>query len=234
VKPQTLAALAARRQARRAVVLITRLDDGAQALVDTADAEGELPLGTTALAEARALLQRAESGLLDCDAGLFARSYVPPPRLLVVGAVHIAQTLHAIATAVGYEVTIIDPRAAFAASQGFAAIGVVSEWPDAALRELAPDAGSAVVTLSHDPKLDDPALLVALRSPAFYVGALGSRRTHAQRVTRLQELGVGDQLHRVHAPVGLALGGRSAGEIAVAIMAEIVQVRCRAVAAPLS
>ena len=110
---------------------------------------------------------------------------MPAPRLFIIGAVHIAQALHAVAQVAGFDVSVIDPRAAFAASQHFTSVGVIEEWPDAALRRLAPDAGSAVVALTHDPKLDDPALAVALRSPAFYVGALGSRRTHAQRLERL-------------------------------------------------
>jgi xanthine dehydrogenase accessory factor len=227
LKPATYAALAAARVAHHAVVLVTRLADGAQVLLDAAQVSGDFAPAEPALVEARARLLRAESGPLTCDPGLFARCYVPAPRLFIVGAVHIGQALHAVAGVVGYEVTVIDPRSAFAASQHFAALGVLEEWPDAALRRLAPDAGSAVVALTHDPKLDDPALAAALRSPAFYVGALGSRRTHAQRLERLRELGLGAAAARIHAPIGLDLGGRSAGEIAVAIMAEIIQVRCR-------
>jgi xanthine dehydrogenase accessory factor len=227
MRPQTLAALTVVRAARRPIALITRLSDGAQALVDQRGIEGELALDAAVVTAVRARLARAESGMLESDAGLFVRCYAPPPRLLIVGAVHIGQALQAIAAVVGYEVTVIDPRAAFAASQHFVRGAVVSDWPDEAMRRLAPDAGTAVVTLTHDPKLDDPALILALRSPAFYIGALGSRRTHAQRLARLQELGFGQELQRLHAPVGLDLGGRSAGEIAVAIMAEIIQVRCR-------
>ena len=224
----TYPALLAARAARRAVVLITRLQDGVRALVDGPDVSGPLEPPAPALQEARARLARNESGVLAGEPELFARCYVPAPRLFIIGAVHIAQALHTIARAVGFEVTVIDPRAAFAASQEFAAIGVIEEWPDAALRRLAPDAGSAVVALTHDPKLDDPALAVALRSPAFYVGALGSRRTHAQRLERLAALGLAEAAQRVRAPSGLDLGGRSAGEIAVSIVAEIIQMRCRA------
>jgi xanthine dehydrogenase accessory factor len=232
VKADTLAALAAARAGRRPVALVTRLGDGLQALVEPTGVAGELPLDDAAIAAVRAQLARAESGVLEGDAGLFVRCYAPPPRLLIVGAVHIGQALKAVSEIVGYEVTVIDPRAAFAASQHFRPGEVVGDWPDEAMRRLALDAGTAVVTLTHDPKLDDPALIAALRSPAFYIGALGSRRTHAQRVTRLQEAGLGPELPRLHAPVGLDLGGRSAGEIAVAIMAQIIQVRCRP--APLS
>ena len=227
MRAQTFAALAAARAARRPVALVTRLGDGAQALVDADSVDGDLALDAAAVAEVRARLGRADSGTLAGDAGLFARCYGPAPRLLIVGAVHIGQALQAIATTVGYAVTVIDPRSGFAASQHFARGEVVSDWPDEAMRRLAPDAGTAVVTLTHDPKLDDPALIAALRSPAFYIGALGSRRTHAQRLARLQELGFGQELQRLHAPIGLDLGGRAAGEIAVAIMAEIIQVRCR-------
>jgi xanthine dehydrogenase accessory factor len=227
VKAATLATLGAARAAKRPVALVTRLSDGAQALMDAAGVSGELAVDAATVTAVRARLARAESGMLEGDAGLFARCYVPPPRLLIVGAVHIGQALQAVAAVVGYEVTVIDPRSAFAASQDFATTTVVGDWPDEAMRRLAPDAGTAVVALTHDPKLDDPALVAALRSPAFYVGALGSRRTHAQRLARLRERGLADELQRIHAPIGLDLGGRSAGEIAVAIMAEIIQVRCR-------
>jgi xanthine dehydrogenase accessory factor len=222
------AALTAARAARRAAVVLTRLADGAQVLLDGTAVVGELSPSAACIEEAHARLARADSGPLSADSGLFARCYVPAPRLFIVGAVHIGQALQTIASVVGYEVTVIDPRRAFAVSQRFAAVGVLDEWPDAALRRLAPDAGSAVVALTHDPKLDDPALAAALRSPAFYVGALGSRRTHAQRLERLAALGLATEAQRLHAPIGLDLGGRSAGEIAVAIMAQIIQVRCRA------
>ncbi|MCC7461435.1 MAG: XdhC family protein [Gammaproteobacteria bacterium] len=222
------AAVCAARAARRASVRVTRLADGVDALLDAAGHSGALALPAAALDEARARLARNESGVLACDPRLFARCYLPPPRLFVIGAVHVAQPLRTMARAVGFEVTIIDPRTAFAASQAFTATDVVEEWPDAALRRLAPDSGSAVVALTHDPKLDDPALAVALRSPAFYVGALGSRRTHAQRLERLAALGLAEESRRIHAPIGLDLGGRSAGEIAAAIIAEIIQVRYRA------
>ena len=226
------AALAAARAARRAVARVSRLQDGVQALVEATGTTGPLPLPQPVLDEVRARLARNDSGLLATDSALFVRCYVPAPRLFIIGAVHIAQALHTLARVVGYEVTVIDPRTAFATSQQFAGLGVVDEWPDAALRRLAPDAGSAVVALTHDPKLDDPALAVALGSPAFYVGALGSRRTHAQRLERLAALGLGEAARRIHAPIGLDLGGRSAGEIAVSIMAQIVQERCRPASAP--
>jgi len=214
------------RTARQAVALVTRLADGARVLVDETDHDGELPLDEGLLAQVRAALVAGRSELLPGDA-LFVRSYVPTARLVVVGAVHIAQHLVAMAANAGFAVTLVDPRTAFATAERFPGAEISREWPDRALQRLAPDATTAVVTLSHDPKLDDPSLAVALASDAFYVGALGSRRTHAKRVERLRELGLGDRVERIHAPIGLDLGGRSAVEIAVAILAEIIQVRHR-------
>jgi xanthine dehydrogenase accessory factor len=144
--------------------------------------------------------------------------------MIVVGAVHIAQPLAAMAALAEYAVTIVDPRQAFATQERFPGVALVGDWPDAALRALAPDARTAVVALTHDPKLDDPALAAALRSPAFYVGALGSRKTHAARIERMRAHGFSDaELTRIHAPVGLDLGARSPAEIAVSILAEVTQ-----------
>ncbi len=223
--PATLAALRQAQAQGRSVALVTRLGDGAQCLVESQQIRGELALSPAAHAEVQERLTGDRSGPLQCDEALFTRVYAPAYRLLIVGAVHIAQALAPIAAIAGYEVTVIDPRQAFAAPARFPGISLRHEWPDAALASLAPDAQTAVVALSHDPKLDDPALAAALASPAFYVGALGSRRTHAARATRLAELGLGEQLARLRAPVGLDLGGRSSAEIAVAIVAEIIQSR---------
>ena len=153
------------------------------------------------------------------------RSYLPSPRLLLVGAVHIAQALAPMAAQAGFAVTVVDPRRAFASADRFPGVTLDHRWPAEALAAHGLDAGTAVVTLAHDPKIDDPALLAALPSRAFYVGALGSRKTHAQRVERLTEAGVGDTLPRLRAPIGLDLGGRAPAEIAVAILAEVLQVR---------
>ena len=220
-------AVLAARDARRSVALVTRLADGAQCLVTASAVDGNLELPEAALAEVRDRLHSDQTGPLAADAGLFARIYAPGARLAIVGAVHIAQHLAPMAAAIGFEVTIIDPRSAFRTAERFPGVALVGEWPDAALRAFAPDAQTAVVVLAHDPKLDDPALTVALTSPAFYVGALGSRRTHAKRVVRLGALGLGTRLERLRAPAGLDLGGRSPAEIAVAIIAEIVQQRYR-------
>ncbi len=213
------------RSAKRPATVVTRLTDGAQALVEGGAVSGELTLAAALLAEVRGRERADRSGPLDTDSSLFVRIYAPPPRLLAVGAVHIAQALAPMATLVGYEVTIIDPRRSFAARDRFPNVSLTDEWPDEALARLAPDARTAVVTLTHDPKFDDPALVAALESPAFYVGALGSSRTHSQRIERLTEMGMKHQLHRLHAPVGLDLGGRSPAEIALAILAQITQVR---------
>ena len=146
----------------------------------------------------------------------------PPLRLFVVGAVHIAQALAPMASLLGYAVTVIDPRRAFVTAERFPDVTVVTEWPDEALVAAELDARSAVVTLTHDPKLDDPALHVALASPAFYIGSLGSRRTHARRIDRLTEAGfTPETLARIHAPVGLDIGAVTAGEIAASIAAEL-------------
>ena len=150
--------------------------------------------------------------------------YNPPLRMVIVGAVHIAQALADMAATTGYAVTIVDPRPAFASEARFPGHDIVNDWPDVALESLEVDARTAIVTLSHDPKLDDPALSHALGSPAFYVGALGSTRTHAKRVARLVAAGFSDtQIARIHAPVGLDIGARTPAEIATSALAEITQ-----------
>ena len=152
----------------------------------------------------------------------FVHVFNPPLRLIVVGAVHISQPLVRMAGGLGYDVTLVDPRGAFATAERFPGVAVCSEWPDDALEALGVDGRTAVVTLTHDPKLDDPALHTALRSEAFYIGALGSRRTHAQRVERLAGAGFDEAaIGRIHAPVGLDLGGRAPAEIALAIAAQM-------------
>jgi xanthine dehydrogenase accessory factor len=144
-------------------------------------------------------------------------------RLILVGAVHVAQPLAEMATLSGFAVTIVDPRRAFATAARFPGQALVVRWPDVAVTELAPDARTAVVTLTHDPKLDDPALIAALATPAFYVGCLGSQKTHGARKARLGAAGVSEAAQdRLHGPVGLRIGARTPAEIAVSILAEIV------------
>ena len=206
------------RAAQRPVVLLTWLATGQQSLAHPDDA------GALSDAVRRALAKdRCEA--VDTDAGpVFLEVWNPPLRMILVGAVHIAQPLARMAALAGFAVIVVDPRAAFATRERFPGIELSAQWPDQALFELAPDARTAVVTLTHDPKLDDPALLAALRSPAFYVGALGSSRTHAVRLDRLRAAGL-DEAHlaRLRGPVGLSIGAQSPAEIAVSILAQVIE-----------
>lgn len=189
--------------------------------VTDAEARDDLPAG--AVDEVRT---SGRAVVVDRPGGpVFLRPYLPPVRVVIVGAVHIAQPLTALVRAAGYGVCVIDPRTRFASDERFPDVEVVDAWPDAGLEQVGIDERTAVVCLTHDPKLDDPALRTALSSPAFYVGALGSRRTHAQRRERLKAAGVSDaDIDRIRAPVGLDLGGRAPEEIAVSILAEIIGV----------
>jgi len=227
MKAATLARIARAQQQREALLVVTRLADGAQCVVDAAGCSGDLALAPEQAAEAAALLAAGRSAGLAAAAGLFARAYVPAPRLLIVGAVHIAQALASMAAAAGFEVIVIDPRGAFASPERFPGVQLSDEWPDEALARLGLDPATALVALSHDPKLDDPALELALPSALFYIGALGSRRTHEKRLERLRAAGLGDLTGRIHSPIGLDLGGRAPAEIAVSILAEVIQVRYR-------
>ena len=221
--------LNAARRDGRAVALATNLRSGEQRLVYEGDSEGDLCLDVDMIAAAGDALRRDECTTFETPAGrVFVQVFNPLPRLIVVGAVHIAQPLARMAAISGYGVTLIDPRRAFAESDKFAGFAVSDEWPDEALARLKLDRRTAVVTLTHDPKLDDPALTTALRSPAFYIGALGSKKTHAARLSRLREAGFSDdEMARIHGPVGLGIGALSPAEIALSIMAEVTQVRRR-------
>jgi xanthine dehydrogenase accessory factor len=220
--PDLLDRLRQARAARRAVALLTRLPDGAQLLF--ADDAAAPALAEAALAASADDAARSVTG---GDETWFIHPHNPPLRLIVVGAVHIAQALVPMALQLGFAVTVVDPRRAFATEERMGErVAISTDWPDEAMAALAPDARTAVVTLTHDPKLDDPALEVALRSPAFYVGSLGSRRTHAKRIARLTEAGLTEaELAKIHAPVGLDIGAVTAPEIAVSILAQIVSAR---------
>jgi xanthine dehydrogenase accessory factor len=213
-----LAALNAERAARRGAIVVTNAQTGAQRLVKAADVAKD-PLRTTL--EAR--LRSGKSGAADTEEGrVFLTVHVPSTRLVVIGAVHISQALAPIAQLLGYDVTIIDPRTAFATKERFPDVPVMAEWPDTALPPLDVDRYTAFVALTHDPKIDDPALLHALARDCFYIGALGSKKTHGRRIDRLKAQGASAQgLARIHAPIGLAIGAVSPAEIAVAIMGEI-------------
>ncbi|MFO0183381.1 MAG: XdhC family protein [Alphaproteobacteria bacterium] len=221
MKSATLARLQAERAAKRAVVLLTRLSDGAQLLWPG----DEMP---DALVEAsKAALGSEEAGNVALgDETWFIHPHNPPLRIIVVGAVHIAQAMAPMAAPLGFSRVVVDPRRAFASEERLPGVTLSTDWQDEAMVALAPDARTAVVTLTHDPKLDDPALDAALKSEAFYIGALGSRRTHAKRVARLTELGHNaEATGRIHAPVGLNIEAITAPEIALSIMAEIVAAR---------
>ena len=215
------------RAGRVPVALVTDLDTGAQALLESGKMTGDVELDGDALAAAVKLIERDASGQVDVEGRrIFVHVHSPPARLIVVGAVHIAQALVPMAALSGYAVTVVDPRRAFATDARFPSVTLSDDWPDEAMEKLAPDARTAVVTLTHDPKLDDPALTVALRSPAFYVGCLGSKRTHAKRVERLKAQGLTDaEIGRIHGPVGLSINAISPAEIAISILGQITQVR---------
>jgi xanthine dehydrogenase accessory factor len=218
VKLDLLAALNAERVARRAVIVVTDVASGEQRLVKAADMAGD-PL--------RELLDKqlrsGKSGIEETPRGrVFLTVHVPPARLVITGAVHISQALAPIGKLLGYDVVIVDPRTAFATPERFPDVKVIAEWPDAALPPLGIDRYTAFVALTHDPKIDDPALTHALARDCFYIGALGSKKTHARRVGRLKEQGLRDaDIARIHAPIGLDIGAVSPAEIAVAIMGQI-------------
>ena len=218
MKLDILSALNAERAARRAVAVITNVESGAQRLVKAADV-GKEPLHE--LIEKH--LRMAKSGMEETPHGrVFITVHVPSPQLVITGAVHISQTLAPIGKMLGYDVTIVDPRTAFASLERFPDVKLIAEWPDVALPPLNVDGYTAFVALTHDPKIDDPALKHALARDCFYIGALGSKKTHARRVMRLQAAGLSNaEIARIHAPIGLAIGAASPAEIAVAIMAEI-------------
>ena len=218
MKLDVLSALNAERAARRAVAVITSVESGAQRLVKAADV-GKEPLHE--LIEKH--LRIAKSGMEETPHGrVFITVHVPSPQLVITGAVHISQTLAPIGKMLGYDVTIVDPRTAFASIERFPDVKLIAEWPDVALPPLNVDRYTALVALTHDPKIDDPALKHALARDCFYIGALGSKKTHARRVMRLQAAGLSNaEIARIHAPIGLAIGAASPAEIAVAIMAEI-------------
>src|SRR5271163_544961 len=220
MKLDILTVLNAERQARRAAIIVTDVTSGKQRLVKAADV-GKDPL-RAALADH---LRTGKSGMEETAEGrVFLTVYVPAPQLVITGAVHISQALAPIGKLVGYDVSIVDPRTAFASPERFPDVRIVAEWPDVALPPLNVDRYTAFVALTHDPKIDDPALLHALKRDCFYIGALGSRKTHARRLERLQAQGVTDnELSRIHAPIGLDIGAVSPAEIAVAIMAQITE-----------
>ena len=220
MKLDLLASLNAERAARRAAIVVTNVASGRQRLVKAADIAKD-PLKAV-LGEH---LSSGRSGMEDAtEERVFLTVYVPAPQLVITGAVHISQVLAPIAKLLGYDVTIVDPRTAFASVERFPDVRVIAEWPDQALPPLGIDRYTAFVALTHDPKIDDPALIHALSRDCFYIGALGSRKTHARRVDRLKQQGLIEaDISRIHAPIGLDIGAVSPAEIAVAIMAQITE-----------
>ena len=218
MKLQILKALNAERVARRAAIVVTDAVSGEQRLVRSDDVARD-PLKE--VLEKR--IRSGKSGMEETPQGkVFLTVHVPPPRLVITGAVHISQALAPVAKFLGYDVTIVDPRTAFASQERFPDVKVIAEWPDVALPPLSVDRYTAFVALTHDPKIDDPALLHALARDCFYIGALGSKKTHGRRLERLKAEGSSDAaLARIHAPIGLDIGAVSPAEIAIAIMGEI-------------
>jgi xanthine dehydrogenase accessory factor len=225
MRAQTLDAILAAREAKTALAVVTRISDGVQCTFDGSSTNGELDLSPGQLQEVQDRMRNDRSGTFE-DGALFVHVHNPPLRLIIVGAVHIAQALAPMASITGFDVTVVDPRGSFATEERFPGITLCDEWPDDALAELAPDTRTAVVTLTHDPKLDDPALEVALRSQAFYIASLGGKKTHGGRLERLRAVGFdAETLARINGPAGLNIGAVSPAEIAVSILAELTAIR---------
>ncbi len=226
MKLDLLKAATAATAAGRSAALVTNLKSGLQNLIGVTEKKGDLAISPTMEVAIAVAIRDDRSTTVDTpDGPVFIEVFNPPLRCFVVGAVHIAQPLAQMAALAGYAVTIIDPRSAFASEARFPGIALSTEWPDDAMATLRPDRRTAIVTLTHDPKIDDPALTAALRSQAFYIGALGSRRTHASRCQRLSEAGFSAaDLARIHGPIGLNIGALSPAEIAVSILGQITAV----------
>ena len=219
MKLDTLAKLNDARASRRAAVLVTDIASGEQRLVEENDAPSDIL--------AQGILDRirqGKSGNFEFEGrAYFLTALVPPVKVLAIGAVHISQALAPMARGLDLDMTIVDPRTAFATPERFPAVQVLAEWPDEALPRLGLDRYTALLALTHDPKIDDPALTAALQAECFYIGALGSRKTHARRVERLAAQGLSDaDFARIHAPIGLDIGAVSPAEIAVSILGEII------------
>ncbi len=216
MRRETLDRLLNAHRERQAVALVTKLDSGAQRIVARADTKND-PFS----AELDEAFRFDRSGVQD---GSFVSIHNPPLRLVMIGAVHIAQAVIPIAGLAGYDIVVIDPRGAFATGARFPGVTLHSEWPDEILPQIGLDPRSALLALTHDPKIDDPALAIALRSGAFYIGALGSKKTHASRVARLNAQSFTEaEITRIHGPIGLAIGAKGATEIAISIMAEMTR-----------
>ena len=221
----TLALINRERGARRPVVIVTDIVSGAQRVILHDAMEPDVLASEPLAQDVVRLLRANQSGIVEkADARYFIKIFAPLARLVIVGAVHISQVLAPMARMLDYDAVIIDPRTSFATKERFPNVEVLAQWPDEAFATMPLDAYTALVSLTHDPKIDDEALRHGLASTCFYIGALGSRKTHARRVTRLADAGMSEaQIARIHAPVGLDIGAISPAEIALAIMAQITQ-----------
>ncbi len=226
MKQHTLSQLIKDQNEKKAVALATDIDIGLQTLVYDNTAIGPDENNEEIQQIARQAMRDDRCKIYEIGGRrIFIEVFNPSLRMLIVGAVHIAQPLSRMASVAGYDVTVIDPRASFATDERFPGITLNGEWPDDGMRDLDPDRRTAIVTLTHDPKLDDPGIEVALKSDAFYIGALGSRKTHAARVERLTAAGFSEtEIARIHAPVGLSIGSVSPAEIAISILAQVTDV----------
>jgi len=224
LKDETLSLILSEKNNRNTIIVATEINSGEQIIINE---KNDTDINNKILIAAKNNIIQGKSEVLEIESNKwFINITLPPLRLITVGAVHIAQPLAEIATISGYEVIIIDPRAAFANTQRFPDIKIINEWPEVALNELAIDNRTAVVTLTHDPKLDDSALNAALKSKAFYIGSLGSKKTHKARVQRLKIANFSeDEINRIHGPIGLAIGAKSPQEIAISIISEIITIR---------
>ena len=224
MKDETLSLVLSEKNNRNTIIVATEINSGEQIIINE---KNGTDINNKILIAAKNNVIQGKSEILEIESNKwFLNITLPPLRLITVGAVHIAQPLAEIATISGYEVIIIDPRAAFANNQRFPDIKIINEWPEVALNELAIDNRTAVVTLTHDPKLDDSALNAALKSKAFYIGSLGSKKTHKARVQRLKIANFSeDEIKRIHGPIGLAIGAKSPQEIAISIISEIITIR---------
>ena len=224
MKDETLNLILSEKNNRNTIIVATEINSGEQIIINE---KNDTDINNKILIAAKNNIIQGKSEVLEIESNKwFINITLPPLRLITVGAVHIAQPLAEIATISGYEVIIIDPRAAFANTQRFPDIKIINEWPEVALNELAIDNRTAVVTLTHDPKLDDSALNAALKSKAFYIGSLGSKKTHEARVQRLKIANFSeDEINRIHGPIGLAIGAKSPQEIAISIISEIITIR---------
>jgi xanthine dehydrogenase accessory factor len=220
MKLDLLRRLNAARNEREATILVTDPETGEARLVVEAEGYGDDPLRD----ELAARFRSGVSGMIETGGrSLFLTVELPPPRLVLIGAVHISQALAPMAKIAGFDVIIIDPRTAFATPERFPDVRLVAEWPADAISGIGFDAFTAVAALTHDPKIDDTALIAALKAGCFYVGALGSRKTHARRIERLTAAGASPaSLATLHAPIGVRIGAQSPAEIGVAILAEVI------------